>query len=339
MASFTRAIAPLGRHRCISVASICTIFFALIQLSPSFAPPTAHAFSHQNVGVAGGRSSLIGVLSSSFPTLEQGVAQIRLPSNLHSKSRKYDVGLTALPDSADEDVPTENVSTNKPSTLQQDIQSIATLVGAQALLIVISAVLAKLLNIPNLGLGLGFACSSNAIVQGLQWTVPLFATAGIMKVVEPYSPALQGVTEATQRSVLAVMGKRRRPLYALLVSLLLGAVAGIGEEWLFRGLFQTALTAKFSGGVALAISGIVFGLLHAVTPLYAFLAGAASVFFGYLYNTTGNLAVPMICHAVYDVGALMWAHWGVTALSSQEQDKILQSGPGSPILDASTLKE
>jgi hypothetical protein len=51
---------------------------------------------------------------------------------------------------------------------------------------------------------------------------------GVMKLIEPYSPALQDVTRATQRSVLAVMGSKRRPLFAILVSLLLGAVAGWG---------------------------------------------------------------------------------------------------------------
>lgn len=49
-----------------------------------------------------------------------------------------------------------------------------------------------------------------------------------MKLIEPYSPALQDVTKATQRSVLAVMGSKRRPIFALLVSMLLGAVAGWG---------------------------------------------------------------------------------------------------------------
>lgn len=135
------------------------------------------------------------------------------------------------------------------------------------------------------------------------------------------------------------MGKVRRPVFALFVSILLGAAAGLGEEWLFRGVFQTVLSDKFSSNIALAISGIVFGLLHAVTPVYALLAGAASVFFGYLYNISENLAVPMICHAVYDVGALMWAHWSVTGLSSKEQDDILESGPGAPIMDAGALKD
>merc|ERR1712029_121779 len=156
-----------------------------------------------------------------------------------------------------------------------------------------------------------------------------------MRLIEPHSRALQGVTKATQKSVLAVMGKDRRPVFALLVSILLGTVAGWGEEWLFRGVFQTVLTEKLSNkAFSLAISGAVFGLLHAVTPAYALLAGAASVFFGVLHNISENLAVPMICHAAYDIGALMWAHLSVTALSPREQDEILKSGS----LNSSTLK-
>eukprot|EP00970_Alexandrium_tamarense_P016468 scaffold6580_cov195-Alexandrium_tamarense.AAC.3 len=77
-----------------------------------------------------------------------------------------------------------------------------------------------------------------------------------MRVIEPYSPALQDVTKATQRSVLAVMGSRRRPVFALLVSILLGAVAGWGEEWLFRGVFQTSMSRLFGEGIALGVSGV-----------------------------------------------------------------------------------
>jgi membrane protease YdiL (CAAX protease family) len=184
------------------------------------------------------------------------------------------------------------------------------------------------LSIPNSGLGVGFAWNSNAVLQGIQWTAPLFVVAGIMQLLEPYSSAVQGVTKATQRSVLAVMGRKRRPGTALLVSILLGTVAGWGEEWLFRGVFQTLLTDKFSSQIGLGVSCIVFGLLHAVTPVYALLAGLASLFFGKMYIVSQNLAVPMVCHAVYDIAALMWAHWSATGLSSKEQDDILEVGPG-----------
>jgi hypothetical protein len=55
-----------------------------------------------------------------------------------------------------------------------------------------------------------------AIVFGMRWTAPMFVVAGLMRLAELYSPALREVTRATQRSVLAVMGKERRPTFALL---------------------------------------------------------------------------------------------------------------------------
>jgi membrane protease YdiL (CAAX protease family) len=256
----------------------------------------------------------------------------------HSKPRKADIVLTELPsDSADEVYDDAKKSAARSTASAPPLRSIAVLVCAQALLLPISASLARMMGIPNWGLGAGFSWTTGAAVLGVRWTLPLFAVAGLMRLVEPYSPALQGVTRATQRSVLAVMGKERRPTFALAVSILLGVVAGWGEEWLFRGVFQTMLTERFSSRIGLAVSGVVFGLLHAVTPVYALLAALASFFFGYLYISTGNLAVPMVCHAVYDVGALMWAHWSATALPSKEQDDILESGPLAPIMDAGQL--
>ncbi|KAL7464021.1 hypothetical protein ACHAXS_004363 [Conticribra weissflogii] len=234
-----------------------------------------------------------------------------------------------------------NPKNSKP-TLQQDIQNIATLLAAQGLLIFLSPLLSRFFQLPNLGLGSQFNLSSSAFLSGLQWTLPLFGMAGILQIIEPHAPALKDVTRATQRSVLAVMGPNRRPFYALVVSILLGAVAGWGEEWLFRGVFQTILGQRFGNDtLALGISGVVFGLLHAVTPIYALLAASASVFFGYLYNLTGNLAVPMVCHAVYDVGALMWAHWSVTGFTEEEQEDILNfgRGGGAPILSVEGKSE
>lgn len=137
--------------------------------------------------------------------------------------------LFASPDENESTVTTgiKNLDT-KQSSIVKDAQNIIALVGAQGLLIPMSIALANVLNLPNRGLGPSFLLGSGAFIEGVQWTIPLFALAGIMKLIEPYSPALQDVTKATQRSVLAVMGSKRRPLFALLVSLLLGAVAGWG---------------------------------------------------------------------------------------------------------------
>ena len=94
-------------------------------------------------------------------------------------------------------------------------------------------------------------------------------------------------------------------------------LAGFGEELLFRGVFQAA-TAEWTGdflphspagamvgdGIALVVVAIVFGLMHAVNAAYAVLATVMGLYLGWLWLATGNLAVPIVAHAVYDFLAL-----------------------------------
>lgn len=96
-------------------------------------------------------------------------------------------------------------------------------------------------------------------------------------------------------------------------------LAGVGEELLFRGLLQTAL-AQWSGDflphtasaavagdwLALLAVGIVFGALHAVNAAYAILAAVMGVYLGWLFLATGNLAVPILTHGLYDFAALAY---------------------------------
>ena len=171
------------------------------------------------------------------------------PTTTSILHRKRVTDTTELASSSADDVNIDKDSSSSSSsssdvTIQSGaalpLRSIAVLVSAQALLLPISATLARIMHIPNYGLGSGFSWSTNTAILGIQWTGPLFLTAGLLRLFEPYSPALQGVTRATQRSVLAVMGKERRMGFALAVSILLGGVAGSGEEWLFRGVLQNA---------------------------------------------------------------------------------------------------
>ena len=209
-----------------------------------------------------------------------------------------------------------------------DVKTTAALVAGQSALVVVAVLFAALLGTSNYGLGSGFALSSRALQSGAIATVPLFVLAFVLDFVEKGVPALQDVSKATQRSVLALLGRRRKPLIALGTALALGAAAGIGEEMLFRGVLQEALATRFGDAIAVVSSSIVFGLLHAVTPLYAALASLASFFFGFLYLKSSNLAVPIICHGLYDVGALLWAHWTVTDMSFEEQTDIIEwQGP------------
>ena len=105
----------------------------------------------------------------------------------------------------------------------------------------------------------------------------------------------------------------------------LGFAAGFGEEMLFRGVMQYKLGLGLGDALSIIVSSIIFGLLHAVTPLYAFLAWLASLYFGYLYVAFANLAVPIFSHAIYDVGALLYAHWTVSRLSDEEKSQLLTS--------------
>ena len=310
--------------------SIRVLGLAAAALCSSASFNAALAFSHQHAVAVVRPSSLSITPRSKARALDSNNNIIR--SFCHSRRKSHVLA------SSSDDSKTLN-SNNAATSFKQDIYNVATLIAAQGLLIPIALFIGQMSNLPNIGLGSQFQLGYGAAFDGLRWTLPLFGVAGLLRIVEPYSEALQNVTKATQRSILSVLGSTRRPLFAFLVSCILGAVAGIGEELLFRGVFQELMTQKFGSAISLAISGLVFGLLHAVTPVYALLAGAASVFFGYLYIISQNLAVPMITHAVYDVFALMWAHWSVTSLGQEEMDAILSGFPGAPALSTNTYKD
>jgi membrane protease YdiL (CAAX protease family) len=79
--------------------------------------------------------------------------------------------------------------------------------------------------------------------------------------------------------------------------LLVAAVAGLGEELLFRGVLHP-LTGLFW-------SNVLFGLAHCVTPTYALLAGLLGGYLGWLLAVSGNLLAPIIAHGLYDFLAFL----------------------------------
>ena len=82
----------------------------------------------------------------------------------------------------------------------------------------------------------------------------------------------------------------------------IAALAGIGEELFFRGLIQLGLSAGLGLNIWLAIlvASLIFGLAHAATLTYFLLAFIISIYFGFLFDYTGNLFVPIAIHALYD---------------------------------------
>lgn len=88
----------------------------------------------------------------------------------------------------------------------------------------------------------------------------------------------------------------------------IGFTAGLGEEMLFRGVIQTVLMNRFLDAPALAIgiAAIVFGAMHFVTLAYAVLATAAGFYLGWLYYLSGQLALPILVHGLYDSLAFIY---------------------------------
>lgn len=89
------------------------------------------------------------------------------------------------------------------------------------------------------------------------------------------------------------------------------ALAGIGEEMLFRGLLQrgTQYAVDFFGGNGSAtvtvlsiifLVSVFFAAAHAVSTTYFVLAFLISLYLGVLYWQTGNLLVPILVHGFYD---------------------------------------
>ena len=95
------------------------------------------------------------------------------------------------------------------------------------------------------------------------------------------------------------------------------ALAGLGEEMLFRAIAQEGL-ARLSGGLlgpevgvcfGLVAASLIFGVFHALTRTYFVLATLMCFYFGWIYLATGNLLVPMVAHGLYDFVAITYFLW------------------------------
>jgi len=91
---------------------------------------------------------------------------------------------------------------------------------------------------------------------------------------------------------------------------IIAALAGVGEETLFRGVVQAAAAQQIGGpyGVwlGLLVAAVLFGLLHSITPMYAILAGLVGLYLGGLWLACGNLLTPIVAHGMYDFLALVY---------------------------------
>jgi len=86
----------------------------------------------------------------------------------------------------------------------------------------------------------------------------------------------------------------------------ISALAGVGEEALFRGFLQPWIANWGGLGAALLVTNLIFGSLHLISLPYGFMAFGVGIYLSILQIASGNLLVPVITHAVYDFIGLVY---------------------------------
>ncbi len=82
--------------------------------------------------------------------------------------------------------------------------------------------------------------------------------------------------------------------------------AGVGEEALFRGVIQGAVSNVSGPWTGLLVASTLFGLAHFVTRPYAIFAALFGLYLGWVALAQDNLLTPIIVHALYDFVALQY---------------------------------
>ncbi|MGR8980837.1 MAG: CPBP family intramembrane glutamic endopeptidase [Gammaproteobacteria bacterium] len=137
--------------------------------------------------------------------------------------------------------------------------------------------------------------TESAIGRGILGTVPLFLLfIGLENINR--EPVLK-----IRRVLLETLGPLFHHLHWSRL-FILAAIAGVSEEILFRGVLQPWMEASWGAAAGLFWSNLLFGLAHAVTPLYAVLASLVGIYLGLALDYGGerNLLVPIIIHGLYD---------------------------------------
>ncbi len=137
--------------------------------------------------------------------------------------------------------------------------------------------------------------SETAIAYGTAGTLPLFLLFLFMEQLQTESVV------RIKKLLLNTLGSGLRHCHWTDL-LVLSAIAGFSEELLFRGVIQPWLESSWGMATGLVVSNIIFGLVHAVTPLYAVIATLVGVYLSLSLDYGGerNLLLPIIIHGFYD---------------------------------------
>lgn len=104
--------------------------------------------------------------------------------------------------------------------------------------------------------------------------------------------------------------------------IVIGVIAGVGEELIFRGLVQRKLIRGLKNyHLAIWISAILFSAIH--FQFYGFLPRMLlGLLFGYLYVWTGNIWIPIAAHIFNNSLAVILLHLVSVGKISSEIEKM-----------------
>jgi uncharacterized protein len=170
-------------------------------------------------------------------------------------------------------------------------------VASETGLLVVAIVVGWAVGQPPLG---QIAWSSENVGWGMLAAVPLVISLLLM-VRFPIGP-LKGLRDISESAIVPLF--RDCAWWQLAV---IAALAGLGEEALFRGVIQRA-AASLSGstGIGLTIGSVLFGLAHPISKTYTALATLVGFYLGGLLLAGDNLLAPIVTHAAYDFVALVY---------------------------------
>jgi membrane protease YdiL (CAAX protease family) len=118
------------------------------------------------------------------------------------------------------------------------------------------------------------------------------------------------------------------PLWAAWVFIVMSAlVAGICEEIGFRGYMQVPLEKRYGPGIAIAITSLMFTVLHlnqAWAPLLLLHIFALGALLGILAYAAGSLIPSIIAHVVMDV--FNFAYWWSDVAGRFEMQTLAETG-------------
>ena len=132
-------------------------------------------------------------------------------------------------------------------------------------------------------------------------------------------PEFRHATNVSNCQILSPLG----PLDILVVA----AVAGLSEEWLFRGAIIPASFPDYRG---VLLSAALFGLLHnsgGRNLAFAAWAGVVGAMYGGVFLLTHNIWVPVLAHTLANVASA--AAWKVGGLIPDDRPQA-QPSPDQP---------